>query len=47
MSKVLAIFGAGSGLGTALARRFGKEGFSIALVAGSRPARRSSIAPPT
>ncbi|MEV7324571.1 SDR family NAD(P)-dependent oxidoreductase [Streptomyces sp. NPDC093970] len=35
MSKVLAIFGAGSGLGTALARRFGKEDFSIALVARS------------
>ncbi|MFD5840843.1 SDR family NAD(P)-dependent oxidoreductase [Streptomyces chartreusis] len=33
MSQVLAIFGAGSGLGTALARRFGKEGFSVALVA--------------
>ena len=33
MSKVLAIFGAGSGLGTALARRFGKEGYRIALVA--------------
>ncbi|MEU8931727.1 SDR family NAD(P)-dependent oxidoreductase [Streptomyces sp. NPDC048409] len=33
MSKVLAVFGAGSGLGTALARRFGKEGFSVALVA--------------
>ncbi|MFF7145578.1 SDR family NAD(P)-dependent oxidoreductase [Streptomyces nodosus] len=33
MSKVIAIFGAGSGLGTALARRFGKEDFSIALVA--------------
>ncbi|MFC8785166.1 SDR family NAD(P)-dependent oxidoreductase [Streptomyces nigra] len=35
MSKVLVIFGAGSGLGTALARRFGKEGFSVALVARS------------
>ncbi|MGW5095451.1 SDR family NAD(P)-dependent oxidoreductase [Streptomyces nodosus] len=33
MSKIIAIFGAGSGLGTALARRFGKEDFSIALVA--------------
>ncbi|MGW6795996.1 SDR family NAD(P)-dependent oxidoreductase [Streptomyces chartreusis] len=33
MSKVLAIFGAGSGLGTALARRFGKEDYRIALIA--------------
>lgn len=33
MSKVLAIFGAGPGLGTALARRFGKENFRVALVA--------------
>ncbi|MFJ8158912.1 SDR family NAD(P)-dependent oxidoreductase [Streptomyces sp. NPDC094468] len=33
MSKVIAIFGAGSGLGTALARRFGAEGFRVALVA--------------
>lgn len=33
MSQVIAIFGAGTGLGTALARRFGKEGFRIALVA--------------
>ncbi|MFF3950788.1 SDR family NAD(P)-dependent oxidoreductase [Streptomyces sp. NPDC001902] len=33
MSKVIAIFGAGSGLGTALARRFGNEGFRVALVA--------------
>lgn len=33
MSNVIAIFGAGPGLGTALARRFGKEGFRAALVA--------------
>ncbi|MEV6296644.1 SDR family NAD(P)-dependent oxidoreductase [Streptomyces sp. NPDC051896] len=33
MPQVVAIFGAGSGLGTALARRFGKEGFRVALVA--------------
>ncbi|MFF3256095.1 SDR family NAD(P)-dependent oxidoreductase [Actinacidiphila glaucinigra] len=33
MSKVIAIFGAGSGLGTALARRFGNQGFRVALVA--------------
>lgn len=33
MSQVLAIFGAGSGLGVALGRRFGKEGFRVALVA--------------
>ncbi|MBV2354680.1 SDR family NAD(P)-dependent oxidoreductase [Streptomyces sp. J2-1] len=33
MSKVVAIFGAGSGLGVALGRRFGREGFKVALVA--------------
>ncbi|MFE3267585.1 SDR family NAD(P)-dependent oxidoreductase [Streptomyces sp. NPDC059215] len=33
MSQVIAIFGAGSGLGTALGRRFGKEGFRVALIA--------------
>lgn len=33
MSQVIAIFGAGAGLGTALARRFGTEGFQVALVA--------------
>lgn len=31
--KVLAIFGAGPGLGGALARRFGSEGYDVALVA--------------
>lgn len=33
MSKTLAIFGAGPVLGLSLARRFGREGFRIALVA--------------
>ncbi|MFD3518910.1 SDR family NAD(P)-dependent oxidoreductase [Streptomyces sp. NPDC058653] len=33
MSKVIAIFGAGPGLGTAIARRFAAEGFRVALVA--------------
>ncbi|MFD4676102.1 SDR family NAD(P)-dependent oxidoreductase [Lentzea sp. NPDC058450] len=33
MSQVIAIFGAGRGLGTALARRFAKEGYRVALVA--------------
>jgi NADP-dependent 3-hydroxy acid dehydrogenase YdfG len=33
MSQVIAIFGAGSGLGTALGRRFGSAGFRVALVA--------------
>ena len=28
----LAIIGAGKGLGAAVARRFGKEGFSVALI---------------
>jgi NAD(P)-dependent dehydrogenase (short-subunit alcohol dehydrogenase family) len=33
MSKVIAVFGAGIGLGAAVARRFAREGFSVALVA--------------
>ncbi|MBH0780801.1 SDR family NAD(P)-dependent oxidoreductase [Nocardia bovistercoris] len=33
MSKVIAVFGAGTGLGTSVARRFGREGFRVALVA--------------
>lgn len=42
MSKVIAIFGAGSGLGMAVARRFGREGFRIALVA-RRPDRLDAL----
>ncbi|MEU0069849.1 SDR family NAD(P)-dependent oxidoreductase [Streptomyces sp. NPDC006332] len=33
MSKVIAVFGAGPGLGSAVARRFAREGFRVALVA--------------
>jgi NADP-dependent 3-hydroxy acid dehydrogenase YdfG len=33
VSKVIAVFGAGPGRGVALARRFGREGFRVALVA--------------
>ena len=33
MSNVIAVFGAGSGLGQAVARRFGSEGYRVALVA--------------
>jgi NAD(P)-dependent dehydrogenase (short-subunit alcohol dehydrogenase family) len=33
MSKVIAVFGAGQGLGTSIARRFAAEGFRVALVA--------------
>lgn len=33
MSKVIAVFGAGTGLGASVARRFGREGFRVALVA--------------
>jgi short-subunit dehydrogenase len=33
MSKVIAVFGAGPGLGAAVARRFGSEGYSVALIA--------------
>lgn len=36
MSKTLAIFGAGPVLGLSVARRFGREGFRIALVARTR-----------
>lgn len=37
MSKTLAIFGAGPVLGRSLARRFGREGFWVALIARTRP----------
>lgn len=33
MSLVIAVFGAGTGLGASVARRFGQEGFRVALVA--------------
>ncbi|WUH89340.1 SDR family NAD(P)-dependent oxidoreductase [Streptomyces sp. NBC_00433] len=33
MSKTIAVFGAGTGLGLGVARRFGQEGFRVALVA--------------
>ncbi|WP_019549047.1 SDR family NAD(P)-dependent oxidoreductase [Streptomyces sulphureus] len=33
MSQVIAVFGAGTGLGASVARRFGREGFRVALVA--------------
>ncbi|NEB02436.1 SDR family NAD(P)-dependent oxidoreductase [Streptomyces sp. SID13726] len=33
MSKVIAVFGAGTGLGLSVARRFAREGFRVALVA--------------
>lgn len=33
--KTIAIFGAGSGLGASVARRFGREGYRVALVARS------------
>ncbi|MEU6349029.1 SDR family NAD(P)-dependent oxidoreductase [Streptomyces sp. NPDC047072] len=33
MSKVIAVLGAGTGLGVSVARRFGREGFRVALVA--------------
>jgi short-subunit dehydrogenase len=37
LSRTLAIFGAGPGLGRSLARRFGRDGFRIALIARTRP----------
>lgn len=33
MSKTIAVFGAGPGMGRSVARRFGREGFRVALVA--------------
>lgn len=43
MSKTIAVFGAGTGLGLAVARRFGREGFRVALVA-RRPDRLEALA---
>ncbi|MFJ2952707.1 SDR family NAD(P)-dependent oxidoreductase [Streptomyces sp. NPDC087226] len=42
MSKTLAVFGAGTGLGAATARRFGREGYAVALVA-RRPERLDAL----
>jgi short-subunit dehydrogenase len=36
MSKNMIIFGVGTGLGTSIARKFGNEGYSVALVARNR-----------
>lgn len=36
MSKTIAVFGAGTGLGASVARRFGHEGYRVALVARRR-----------
>lgn len=36
MRKTIAVFGAGPGLGRSVARRFGREGFQVALVSRSR-----------
>jgi len=36
MAKTVVVFGAGTGLGTAVARRFAREGYRVALVARSR-----------
>ncbi|WP_426781038.1 SDR family NAD(P)-dependent oxidoreductase [Pseudomonas syringae] len=36
MKKVIAIFGAGPGLGSSVAHRFGREGYAVALVARRR-----------
>jgi NADP-dependent 3-hydroxy acid dehydrogenase YdfG len=44
MSKTLAIFGAGPVLGRSLARRFGREGFRVALVARTRPKLATLVA---
>lgn len=42
MVKTIAVFGAGPGLGRSVARRFGREGFSVALVARN-PNRLNSL----
>jgi len=42
MSPVIAIFGAGTGLGASVAHRFGREGFTVALV-GRRPERLEAL----
>jgi short-subunit dehydrogenase len=44
MNKVCVIFGAGSGLGISVARRFGREGYRIALVARNRVALEENAA---
>jgi NAD(P)-dependent dehydrogenase (short-subunit alcohol dehydrogenase family) len=36
MSKTIAVFGAGPGLGQAVARRYAREGYTVALVARRR-----------
>lgn len=41
---ICAIIGAGAGLGMAVARRFGREGFAVALVARSEDKLASSVA---
>jgi short-subunit dehydrogenase len=43
MDKTIAIFGAGTGLGASVARRFGREGFRVALV-GRRPGPLDDLA---
>jgi short-subunit dehydrogenase len=43
MSKTIAVFGAGPGMGRSVARRFGREGFQVALVARN-PARLDAFA---
>jgi NADP-dependent 3-hydroxy acid dehydrogenase YdfG len=43
MPKTIAVFGAGPGLGRSVARRFGREGFQVALVARTQ-ARLDALA---
>jgi NADP-dependent 3-hydroxy acid dehydrogenase YdfG len=37
MTKTIAVFGAGPGMGRSVARRFGREGFQVALVSRTQP----------
>lgn len=44
MTKTIAIIGAGSGVGMAVARKFGKEGFQVALLARSEDKLQKYVA---
>lgn len=44
IKKTIALFGAGTGLGASLARRFGREGYRVALVARSLESLKKRVA---
>lgn len=43
MGKTIAIVGAGEGIGLAVAERFGREGFNVALLARSASRTRGIV----